>query len=92
MNSFYWLGMLLWFPKKDVTRSRGCIGDWGQGAIGIGMWGRAITTWARIVLGVVRTIEVVLDDLVGSGDVDLIGIVDLGPIGNGEGRGDDEGG
>jgi hypothetical protein len=29
MNSFYWLEIFLWFPKKDVTRSRGCIGDWG---------------------------------------------------------------
>jgi hypothetical protein len=29
MNSFYWLGMFLWFPKEDMARSRGYIGDWG---------------------------------------------------------------
>jgi hypothetical protein len=29
INFFYWLGMFLWFPKKDIAGSRGCIGDWG---------------------------------------------------------------
>jgi hypothetical protein len=65
-------------------------GGWGAGAIGVEVWGRAITTWARVVPGVVRTIEIVLDDLVGGDDVDLIGVVDLRPIGNGEGRGDNK--
>jgi hypothetical protein len=67
-------------------------GGQGTGAIGVGVCGRVITTWAWIILGVVRTIEVVLDDLVGGGDIDLVGIVDLGPIGNRKGRGDDKSG
>jgi hypothetical protein len=50
-----------------------------------------ITTWAGVVPGVVGTIEVVLDDLVGSGDVDLVGVVDLRPVSNRKGGGDDEG-
>jgi hypothetical protein len=29
MNSFYWLEIFLWFPKKDVTGSRGYIRDQG---------------------------------------------------------------
>jgi hypothetical protein len=66
--------------------------EWGWGAIGIEAHGKIITTWAGVVPGVVGTIEVVLDDLVGSDDVDLIGIVNLRPIGNREGRGDNEGG
>jgi hypothetical protein len=36
-----------------------------------------ITTWAGVVLGVVRTVEVVQNDLVGSDDVDLIGVANL---------------
>jgi hypothetical protein len=52
-------------------------GGWGWGAVGIRTQGRAITTWAGIVPGVVGTIEVVLDDLVGSSNVDLIGVVNL---------------
>jgi hypothetical protein len=50
-----------------------------------------ITTWAGVILGVVRTIEIVLNDLVGDSDVNLVSIVDLGPIGNREGEGDDKG-
>jgi hypothetical protein len=49
-----------------------------------------ITIWAGVVPGVVGTIEVVLDDLVGGGNVNLIGIVYLYPRGNREGRGDDK--
>jgi hypothetical protein len=63
-----------------------------QGAIGIEARGRAITSWTGVISGVVRTVKVVLDDLVGSGDVDLVGVVDLRPVGNREGRGDDKGG
>jgi hypothetical protein len=40
----------------------------------------------------VGTIKIVLDDLVGDGNIDLVGVVDLRPISNGEGRGDDKGG
>jgi hypothetical protein len=56
------------------------------------MQGGAITTQAGVIPGVVRTVEIVLDDLVGGSDVDLVSVVDLRPVGNGEGRGDDEGG
>jgi hypothetical protein len=56
------------------------------------MQGKAITTWAGVVLGVVRTVEVILYDLVGSGNIDLIDVVNLGPRGNGKGGGDDKGG
>jgi hypothetical protein len=50
-----------------------------------------ITIWAGVIPGVVGTIEVVLDDLVGGSDVDLVSVVNLGPIGNREGGGDDKG-
>jgi hypothetical protein len=67
-------------------------GGWGLGAVGIKAGGKTITTWAGVVPGVVGTIKVVLDDLVGSSDVDLISVVDLRPVGNRESGGDDEGG
>jgi hypothetical protein len=51
-------------------------GGWGTGAIGIVAWGETITSWAGVVLGIVGTIQVLLDDLVGGGDVNLIGVVD----------------
>ena len=45
-----------------------------------------------IVPGVVRTVEEVLDDLVGGGDVELVNVVKLGPRSGREGgRGDDGG-
>ena len=47
---------------------------------------------AGIVPGVVRTVEEVLDNLVGGGDVELINVIKLGPRGSGEGRGGDDGG
>jgi hypothetical protein len=74
---------------KNVEEvGQGCgNGGWGQGAVGVG----AITTWAGVIPGVVRTIEVVLDDLVGSSNVDLVSVVNLRPISNREGRGDDKG-
>ena len=46
----------------------------------------------RIVPGVVRTVEEVLDDLVGSGDVELISVIKLGPGGGGKGGGGNDGG
>jgi hypothetical protein len=65
---------------------------WGQGAIGVEMQGGAITTRTGVIPSVVRTIEVVLNDLVGGSNIDLVSVVDLGPIGNAEGGGDDKGG
>ena len=47
---------------------------------------------AGVVPGIVRTIEKVLYDLVGGGDVELIGVVKLGPRGSGKGGGGDDGG
>jgi hypothetical protein len=67
-------------------------GGQGQGAIGVRARGRVITTWAGVIPGVVGTIEVVLDNLVGGSNIDLIGVVDLRPVGNRESGGDDKGG
>ena len=47
---------------------------------------------AGVVPGVMRTVEKVLDDLVGGGDVELVNVVKLGPGGGGEGRGGDDSG
>ena len=47
---------------------------------------------AGVVSGVVGTVEEVLDDLVGGGDIELINIVKLGPRGSGKGRGGDDSG
>ena len=47
---------------------------------------------AGVVPGVVRTVKEVLDDLVGSGDVELISVIKLGPEGSGKGRGGDDSG
>ena len=44
---------------------------------------------AGVVPGVVRTVEEVLDDLVGGSDIELINIIKLGPRGDGKGRGGD---
>ena len=44
---------------------------------------------AWVIPGVVRTVEEVLNDLVGSGDVQLINVVNLGPRDGGEGGGGD---
>jgi hypothetical protein len=66
-------------------------GGRGAGAICIKARGEAVTTWAWVVPGVVGTIQVFLDDLVGGGDVDLVGVVDLRPVGNRKGRGDNKG-
>jgi hypothetical protein len=63
----------------------------GLGAVDVEAGGGVITSWTGVIPGVVGTIQVVLDDLIGSGNIDLVSVVDLGPIGNGKGRGDDEG-
>ena len=47
---------------------------------------------AGVVLGVVRTVEEVLDDLVGSSNVKLISVIKLGPRGGGKGGGGDNSG
>ena len=47
---------------------------------------------AWVIPSVVGTVEKVLDDLVGSGDVKLIDIVNLGPGNSGKGRGGDSSG
>ena len=47
---------------------------------------------AGVIPGVVRTIEEVLDDLVGGGDVELVSVVKLRPRGGGEGGGGDDSG
>ena len=47
---------------------------------------------AGVVPGVVRTVEKVLDDLIGGGDVELVSVVKLGPGGGGKGGGGDDGG
>jgi hypothetical protein len=57
----------------------------------IGVCSEVVTSWAWIIPGIVRTVKVVLDNLIGGGDVNLVGVVDLGPIGNRKGGGDDEG-
>jgi hypothetical protein len=63
---------------EDVEEvGQGCNEGWGQGAIGIKMQGKAITTRAGVVPYVVGTIEIVLDNLVGSSNVDLVGVVNL---------------
>jgi hypothetical protein len=63
----------------------------GAGAIGVEVRDEVVTTWTWVVPGVVGTIQVFLDDLVSGGDVDLIGVVDLRPVGNRKGRGDNKG-
>ena len=47
---------------------------------------------AWVIPGVVGTVEKVLDDLVGGGNVELINIIKLGPRGGGKGRRGDDGG
>jgi hypothetical protein len=90
----YYISLLGSDVSKEVEEvgQGGDNGGWRQGTVGIEACGRAVTTWAGIVPGVMRTVKVVLDDLVGGDDVNLVGVVDLGPISNREGRGDDEGG
>jgi hypothetical protein len=78
---------------KDVEEvgQGGDNGGWGAGAICVTTCSEAVTSWAWVVLGIVGTIQVFLDDLVGGGDVNLIGVVDLRPVGNRKGGGDNKG-
>ena len=80
---------------KEIGRGVDAIdGDEGRGGgntVTFAGWARAIEG-AGVVPGVVRTVEKVLDDLVGGGDVELVNVVKLGPRSGGEGgRGDDGG-
>ena len=61
--------------------------DRGVREDGDGEMDGGVAIWAQIVPGVVGTIEEVLNDLVGGGNVDLINIINLRPRGNREGRG-----
>jgi hypothetical protein len=89
----YYISLLSSDVSEDVKKvGQGCDGGWGWGAIGIEAHGGVITTWAQVVPGVVGTIKIVLDDLVGSGDVNLVSVVDLRPVSNRKGGGDDKGG
>ena len=47
---------------------------------------------AGVIPGVMRTIEKVLYNLVGGGDIELVSVVKLRPRGGGEGGGGDDGG
>jgi hypothetical protein len=89
----YYVSLLGGDVGKDVEEvgQSGDDGGWGWGAVGIDACSRVITTWAGVIPGVMGTIEIVLDDLVGSDDVDLVDIVNLRPVSNGEGGGDDKG-
>ena len=49
-------------------------------------------TGAGVVPGVVGTVEEVLNNLVGSADVELVNVVKLGPRSGGKGRGGDSSG
>ena len=62
-----------------------------MGAIRVAVCGEVVTSWTRVIPGVVGAIQVVLDNLVGGGDVDLVSVVDLRPVGNGKGGGDNKG-
>ena len=69
---------------SDERRSRGNAVSFASGA------GAVKRAW--VIPSVVRTVEEVLDDLVGGGDVELVNVVKLGPRGGGKGgRGDDGG-
>ena len=83
---------------KDVEEVRGGVdaidSDKGQG-------GRNTVTFASgagaikragVIPGVVGTVEKVLDNLVGGGDVELVNVVKLRPRGGGEGGGSNDGG
>jgi hypothetical protein len=77
---------------KEVGRGDGGVGEDGdgqQGAEGVETRDQTITVWARVIPGVMGTVEEVLDDLAGGGDVLLVDVVNLRPRGGGEGEGGD---
>ena len=69
---------------RDEGRGRGNAVTFASGAGAI--------EGAGVIPGVVRTVEEVLDYLVGGGDVELISVIKLGPRGGGKGGGGDDGG
>jgi hypothetical protein len=75
---------------EEVGRG-GDDGGRGAGAVNIAACGEVVATWAGVVPGVVGAIQVLLDNLIGGGDIDLVGVVDLRPVGNGKGGGDNKG-
>ena len=66
---------------RDERRSRGDAVAFASGTGAI--------EGAGVVLGVVRTVEKVLNDLVGGGDVKLVDVVNVRPRDSGEGGGGD---
>ena len=54
--------------------------------------GAGVIERAGVIPGVGRTIEKVLDDLVGGSDVELINVIKLGPGSSGKGGGGDDSG
>jgi hypothetical protein len=60
---------------KEIGRGDG--GGRGAGAVFITARSKAVTAWTWVVPGVVGAIQVILDNLVGGGDIDLVSVVDL---------------
>ena len=80
---------------KEVGRGVDSIDsdEWGGGGNAVTFArGAGAIEGAWVISGIVRTVEEVLDDLVGGGDVELINIIKLGPRGSGKGGGSDDGG
>ena len=76
-----------WQVDDKGGLKKGRQADRRVGEHGDSEWGGAIAFWTQVVPGVVGTIEEVLDDLVSSGDVYLVNIVNLQPRGDRQGRG-----
>ena len=80
---------------EEVGRGVDAIGsdEWGGGGNAISFAsGAGAIEGAWVIPGVVGTVEKVLNNLVGGGDVELVSVVKLGPRGGGKGgRGDDGG-
>ena len=75
--------------------------EWGQeggranGGVGEdrdGEQGRCIADWTWVVPSVIGAIEEILNDLVGSGNIDLVNVLNLRPRGDRQGGGGDGGG
>ena len=76
-----------WGVDTIVSSDRGGRGN----AVLFISWAGAVKR-AGVIPGVVRTVEEVLDDLVGSSNIELINIIKLGPRGSGKGGGGDDSG
>ena len=74
---------------KEVRRGVDAIDNEGRGRRNAVMFvsGVGAIERAGIISGVVGTVEEVLDDLVGYGNIELISIIKLGPRDSGKGRG-----